>query len=197
MKSWLTLCALTGLLCLFAGCSPATTKKDQNSTTKKDPQAEAILFDETEVFLEPGETKQIAASKGKPESADVPDKSGLKVEVKDGKITLSAAEDAKEASHEVKVKAGSSAGKFKATIAEPIAFEDKDITLEPGKEKAVEFKKGKPVSAKAPEGLKAEVKDGKLTVSADDKAKDGKYEVTVKGAGPKPAVLKVTIKKKS
>jgi uncharacterized cupredoxin-like copper-binding protein len=190
--------ALAGLVSLYIGCSGSSTTSG-NRDKKPNAGADVITFEETEIILEPGETKELTAKKGKPESAEVPKDSELKADVKDGKVTFSVDENAKEGKHEVTVKAGSAKAALKVTIAEAIALKDKEITLAPGAKKEVEVKKGKPTSAEVPEksGLKAEVKDGKLTVSADDKAKEGSHDVNIKGAAGKAATLKVTVKKKS
>jgi hypothetical protein len=84
---------------------------------------------------------------------------------------------------------------------EAVVLEVEEITIIPGEEpKSVKVKKGKVDSVEPPKedsGVTAEVKDGKVEVKADKKAKPGSHEVTVKGKDGKPAKLKVTVKKKA
>jgi hypothetical protein len=83
--------------------------------------------------------------------------------------------------------------------AEAVVLEVEEITIIPGEEtQSVKVKSGKADSAEAPEdsGVTATVKDGKVDVKADKKAKPGTHEVTVKGKDGKPAKLKVKVKAK-
>jgi hypothetical protein len=94
-------------LAFVSGCGQETGK----STTGSAP-ATVLLFDVEEVELIPGTEKDVTVKSGKAESAEAPKDSGLTTKVADGKVTISAAKDAKEGTHEVKVKGG----KKEATI---------------------------------------------------------------------------------
>jgi hypothetical protein len=88
----------------------------------------------------------------------------------------------------------SSPGASPAASAD-IVLEIAEITIEPGKDpKTVKVTAGKADTVKVePEGaVKAEVKDGVVTVTAPADAKDA--EVTVSGKEGKPAKLKVKTK---
>jgi hypothetical protein len=81
------------------------------------------------------------------------------------------------------------------TAGADIVLEIAEITIEPGKDpKTVKVTAGKADTVKVePEGaVKAEVKDGVVTVTAPADAKDA--EVTVSGKEGKPAKLKVKTK---
>ena len=51
-----------------------------------------------------GEPKAVKITKGKAEKAEAPEGSGVTTKVEDGKVTVSAGKNAKEGTHEVKVK---------------------------------------------------------------------------------------------
>jgi hypothetical protein len=88
-------------LALASGCNPANTNSSKGSGV-----AELLVLDVAEIEIVPGTEKDVTVKTGKAESAEAPKESGLTAKVADGKVTVSAAKDAKEGTHEVKVKGG-------------------------------------------------------------------------------------------
>jgi hypothetical protein len=86
-------------LTLVSGCGPETP-----SGPKSSPVADILLLEVDEIELVPGTDKDVKVKTGKAESVEAPKESGLTAKVADGKVTVSAAKDAKEGTHEVKVK---------------------------------------------------------------------------------------------
>jgi nitrogen fixation protein FixH len=82
---------------------------------------------------------------------------------------------------------------------EALVFEVDEIEIAPEASKDVKVKTGKAESAEPSKeakdaGVSAKVADGKVTVSASKEAKEGTYDVHVKG-GKKDAAIKVKVKK--
>jgi hypothetical protein len=98
-------------LALASGCGPATT-----SAPKASEVAEVLLLDVYEVDITPGTDKDVKVKTGKAESAEAPKDAGLTAKVADGKVTISAAKDAKEGTHEVKVKGGNKDATIKVNV---------------------------------------------------------------------------------
>ena len=71
-------------------------------------------MDEFEII--PGAEKDVKVKSGKAESAESPKDSGVTAKVADGKVTISAAKDAKEGTHEVKVKGGKKDATIKVKV---------------------------------------------------------------------------------
>jgi hypothetical protein len=86
-------------LALASGCNPATSNSSKGSGI-----AEVLVLEMAEIEILPGTEKDIKVTTGKAESAEAPKESGLMAKVADGKVTVSAAKDAKEGTHDVKVK---------------------------------------------------------------------------------------------
>jgi hypothetical protein len=88
-------------LAFVSGCGSATTSPSKGNDT-----AEVLTFEVDEIEIIPGTDKDVKVKAGKAESAEAPKDSGVTAKVADGKVTISAAKDAKEGTHEVKVKGG-------------------------------------------------------------------------------------------
>jgi hypothetical protein len=82
---------LTGL----SGCGsgPSTTGGD-----------EVLVVEYEEIDIIPGAEKQVNVKSGKAASAEAPKDSGVTAKVEGGKVAIAAAKEAKEGTHEVKVK---------------------------------------------------------------------------------------------
>jgi hypothetical protein len=65
---------------------------------------EVLLLEYEEIDLIPGAEKQMKVKTGKAASAEAPKDVGVTAKVEDGKLAIAAAKDAKEGTHEVKVK---------------------------------------------------------------------------------------------
>jgi hypothetical protein len=98
-------------LALVSGCNPATSGAPKGSET-----AEVLVLDVYEIDIVPGTDKAVQVKTGKAESAEAPKESGLTARVADGKVTVSAAKDAKEGTHEVKVKGGKKDATIKVNV---------------------------------------------------------------------------------
>jgi hypothetical protein len=104
-------CCAVLIVALVSGCSSPST-----SAPKGGQPAEVLLLEVEEIDLVPGTDKDVAVKAGKAESAESSEDAGLKAKVADGKVTVSAAKDAKEGTHEVKVKGGKKDATLKVTI---------------------------------------------------------------------------------
>ena len=95
---------LCGTLALLAtgGCDKATDKKASGSAQ----DGEVLLLVSEEIELIPGTEKQVQVKAGKAETVEAPKDSGVTAKVEGDKVTIAAAKDAKEGTHEVKVKGG-------------------------------------------------------------------------------------------
>jgi hypothetical protein len=101
MKKLLALLAVGLMVFGTIGCSSTTpTKKDKGTG------GDAVILEITEIDVFPGkEAKPVKITKGKAESAEAPEGSGLTAEVKDGAVVVKADKKAKEGkTHEVTVK---------------------------------------------------------------------------------------------
>jgi hypothetical protein len=107
--SCLLCAALT--LALASGCGPAATSAPKGSET-----ADVLLLDVEEIDILPGTDKDVKVKTGKAASAEAPKEAGLTAKVADGKVTISAAKDAKEGTHEVKVKGGKKDATIKVKV---------------------------------------------------------------------------------
>ena len=95
-------------LMLAAGCNEGKTDKkpvDQQSNAA-DNGNDPVLLEIDEIDIIPGEEKQVKVKSGKADGADVPADSGLKMTTADKVLTISAAKDAKEGTHKIAVKGG-------------------------------------------------------------------------------------------
>jgi hypothetical protein len=108
--SWFFCTALA--VALVAGCGSPTTP----SATTNPPTAEVLVFEVEEIELAPGDTKDVKVTTGKAESAEAPKDSGVTAKVADGKVTVSASKEAKEGTHEVKVKGGKKDATIKVKV---------------------------------------------------------------------------------
>jgi|SRR5271155_3032944 len=107
--SWLFCAALA--LAFVSGCDSTTTSGPKGSDTPA-----VLVFEVDEIELVPGADKEVKVRTGKAESAETPKDSGLTAKVTDGKVTISAAKDAKEGTHEVKVKGGKKDATIKVKV---------------------------------------------------------------------------------
>jgi hypothetical protein len=103
-------------LALVSGCGPATTTAPAGGAV-----ADVLVLEVDEIDIVPGTDKEVKVKTGKAESAEAPRDAGLTAKVAGGKVTVSAAQDAKEGAHEVKVKGG----KKDATIKVKVKKADK------------------------------------------------------------------------
>jgi hypothetical protein len=85
------------------GCSKKDGGKKGGDSAKGD---DLIVLEYAEIDILPGEDKQVQVKSGKAETADAPKEAGVTAKVEDGKLTVSAAKDAKEGTHQVTVKGG-------------------------------------------------------------------------------------------
>jgi hypothetical protein len=92
------------MLLAVAGCS----KKDKD--TKKDADGgsgdDVVVLEYEEIDLIPGAEKEVNVKSGKAEKAEAPEGSGVTAKLEGKKLTVSAAKDAKEGTHNVTVKGG-------------------------------------------------------------------------------------------
>jgi hypothetical protein len=98
-------------LVLVAGCGPAATTAPTGGAV-----ADVVVLDVEEIDIVPGTDKDVKVMAGKAESAEAPKDAGLTAKVADGKVTISAAKDAKEGTHEVKVKGGNKDATIKVNV---------------------------------------------------------------------------------
>jgi|SRR6516164_9308319 len=105
------LCCAALTLALVSGCGPASTSAPKGSEV-----VEVLELDVYEVDLLPGAEKEVKVKTGKAESAEASKESGVTAKVADGKVTVSAAKDAKEGAHEVKVKGGKKDATIKVKV---------------------------------------------------------------------------------
>jgi hypothetical protein len=94
-----------------SGCTSSTTSAPKGSEV-----VEVLELDLYEVDLVPGTDKDVKVKTGKAESVEAPKESGVTAKVADGKVTVSAAKDAKEGTHEVKVKGGKKDATIKVKV---------------------------------------------------------------------------------
>jgi hypothetical protein len=108
---------LSGLFCAFlafvlvSGCNPATPSAPKGSDV-----AGVLLLDVEEIDIVPGTEKDVHVKSGKAESAEAPKEAGLTAKIADGKVTINAAKEAKEGTHEVKVKGGKKDATIKVKV---------------------------------------------------------------------------------
>jgi hypothetical protein len=107
-------------LALVSGCGPATTTAPTSRATTTAPTgsgvADVLVLEVEEIDIVPGTDKDVKVKAGKAESAEAPKEAGLTAKVADGKVTVSAAKDAKEGAHEVKVKGGKKDATIKVKV---------------------------------------------------------------------------------
>ena len=97
--SWL--CGAALALAFLTGCDSTSTSAPKGSAA-----GDVLLLEVDEIEILPGADKDIHVKTGKAVSAEAPKDSGLTAKVADGKVTISATQDAKEGTHEVNVKGG-------------------------------------------------------------------------------------------
>jgi hypothetical protein len=107
---WCLFCA-TCTLAFVSGCGSTAT-----TSPKGGDSAEALVFEVDEIEILPGTDKDVKVKAGKAESAEAPKDAGLTAKVADGKVTVSAAKDAKEGTHDVKVKGGKKDATIKVKV---------------------------------------------------------------------------------
>lgn len=109
MRSLLTLSTslmLALALVVVAGCAekkPVEKKADMKAGVAGKANDDVVLEFE-EIDLMPAMEKKVAVKSGKAEMADAPKDSGLTAKVEGNAVTVSAAKDAKEGMHHIKVK---------------------------------------------------------------------------------------------
>jgi hypothetical protein len=116
-QSCLFCAALT--LALVSGCKKTGTDTKSSTDAKSSNTGGVLVFEVEEIELVPGADKEVKVKTGKAESAEAPKESGLTAKVADGKVTVSAAKDAKEGTHEVKVKGGKKDATIKVKVKKP------------------------------------------------------------------------------
>lgn len=135
--------AIAVALVASQGCGEK--KKMEKKDGEKAPAAagaeEPVLLEFEEIDLVPAAEKKVAVKSGKAESAEAPKDSGLVITVAGDMLTIAALEDAKEGTHDVKVKGKGKEAALKVNVkkAEPAAAEPKQA--EPKKEEAAPAKK--------------------------------------------------------
>jgi hypothetical protein len=92
-------------LLVASGCSGDKDKDKKKNGGDKDGDVVVLEVEEIDIIPE-GEPKTVKIKKGKGEKTEAPEGSGVTAKVEDGKVTVSAGKDAKEGTHEVKVKGG-------------------------------------------------------------------------------------------
>jgi hypothetical protein len=92
---------VTVLLFVGLGCGD-NKKTDSAKDGTKD--ADVVLLEYEEIDLIPGNEKEVKLKKGKAESVEPPKDTGVSAKVEDGKVIVKADKDAKEGTHNVKVK---------------------------------------------------------------------------------------------
>jgi hypothetical protein len=104
--------------CLFCAALALVFVTGCGSTQTTTPATEEVLLFETdEIIIFPDTTKDVKVKTGKVESAEAPEGSGVTAKVADGKVTISAAKDAKvNTTHEVKVKGGKKDATIKVKV---------------------------------------------------------------------------------
>jgi hypothetical protein len=124
----LTLCVGT-VLFTATGCE--TKSKNGASGDEK------ILLEVEEIDLAPGGEKQVKVKSGKAEKAEAPADSGVTAKLDDSKLTISAAKDAKEGTHNIAIKGAKKEATLKVhvktqtKVGEQNAVTAIDILLEP------------------------------------------------------------------
>jgi hypothetical protein len=98
------------VLAFLSGCGSST------SSPKGDDTTAVLVLEVDEIEIVPGTEKEVKVKSGKAESAEAPKESGVTAKVADGKVTVSAAKDAKEGTHEVKVKGGKKDATIKVKV---------------------------------------------------------------------------------
>jgi hypothetical protein len=94
-----------GTLALLVGTGCTGDKDKDKKKTDSAKDGDVLVLEYEEIDLIPGEdAKEVKVKKGKASTAEAPKESGVTAKVEDGKLTVSAAKDAKEGTHEVKVK---------------------------------------------------------------------------------------------
>jgi hypothetical protein len=106
-------------LALVSGCKKTGTDTKSSTDAKSSNTGGVLVFEVEEIELVPGADKEVKVKTGKAESAEAPKESGLTAKVADGKVTVSAAKDAKEGTHEVKVKGGKEDATIKVKVKKP------------------------------------------------------------------------------
>ena len=100
------LLALMVALASWSGCNKPNGEKSADKTKSADKADGFVVLDIEEIELLPGAEKQVTIKSGKPDTADVPKDSGLSAKIADGRLTVSAAKDAKEGAHLLTIKGG-------------------------------------------------------------------------------------------
>jgi hypothetical protein len=93
---------LPSLLCV--ALSLAGVSGCGSSPTTGSAGDEALLLEYEEIDLIPGAEKPVKVKTGKATIAEAPKDVGVTAKVEDGKLTIAAGKDAKDGTHEVKVK---------------------------------------------------------------------------------------------
>jgi hypothetical protein len=106
----LSLCVAVALF-TASGCEnkakdSKAAKDSKEVKAAKDTAAgdDLLVLEYEEIDIIPGGEKQVKIKSGKVEKAEAPADSGVTAKVEDGKLTVSAAKDAKEGTHNVAIK---------------------------------------------------------------------------------------------
>jgi hypothetical protein len=86
--------------------APGCKKKDADKAETGGKDGDVLVLEYEEIDLIPGDSKEVKVKSGKAETAKAPDESKLTAKVEGNKVTVEAAKDAKEGTHQVTVKGG-------------------------------------------------------------------------------------------
>jgi hypothetical protein len=103
-----------GVITLVA--APGCKKKEADKTYGGAKDGDVLVLEYEEIDLIPGEKKEVKVKSGKAETAEAPEDSKLTTKVEDKKVTVAAAKDAKEGTHEVTVKGGKKEVSLKVNV---------------------------------------------------------------------------------
>lgn len=107
MRSFLMLgTSLALALAMVAGCAEkkAAEKKGETKAGAAAKGEDAVVLEFEEIDLMPAMQKKVAVKSGKAETVETPKEAGLTAKVEGNAVTVSAAKDAKEGMHHLKVK---------------------------------------------------------------------------------------------
>jgi hypothetical protein len=113
----LYLAMLCVAMALFTATGCDKKAKDATPTGQAGTAGDDLLVLEyEEIDIIPGGEKQVKVKSGKAEKAEVPADSGVTAKVDDGKLTVSAAKDAKEGTHNIAIKGGKKDATLKVNV---------------------------------------------------------------------------------
>jgi hypothetical protein len=96
--------------------APGCKKKEDKKSDGDAKDGDVLVLEYEEIDLIPGETKEVKVKSGKAETAQTPEDSKLTAKAEDKKVTVAAAKDAKEGTHQVTVKGGKKEVSLKVNV---------------------------------------------------------------------------------